>query len=1275
MARSSPHRTRDRAHGHGAEDRHVSASAASALASAGEIDAQQTAAQSKDARSSQLSKEAKSQRSVLKEYLATAGEKASSHGSLPSLTGPNSDLEFARKNLRNTYLNLLFSCTFTRSAHGVDSSLWVETTHPLVAIYRKHLSVLEKAIASLNNASGSGAASKRGSSSRQGNNGGAGGGASSTNRKAKLNEYTRVATEYRKFLLSEETFWQELAARIVHTFQLHEAKPMFDALGIAYDPDSSTITSSSSPLPPSSADTSRQGGARANDVDDIPRNAVPSAGMNRVQGAGTISFASSGQSSAEAAAQVKAAQIPSNRDRLVENVHKAFICCGDLARYRVQVSDKPGESVSKSANAKGAGKLGPDYTRASIFYTQARLLLPDNGNPSNQLAVIATYMEDPLGAVHHYYRALCCRVPFETARQNLDSSLGRGVETWARALEATVHAELQSKAAGAGGSAAREVKFERGWRPRRLREMVAGMEAEYASSDPNAFVEVWKREFVALHGLFHRKVYFTSLEALNQIVVARFALLVKNRALTPDTISKVVISGLSASWTMRLWRNTSAGNGTSTRQASSSRRKSGTEKGKAASAPDSNGKGRDGKAKQQSVEKEGAVDDEDDEFLPDSFTSEQRQAVHLSIENQLVAHVLEVIRVLLDVGTQETRGVLQSARRGTLVAGEGQRTQLPPAEQRVTATFRRVLPALRVAIKWVKAHLEYIQRCKDRALTSSQSSNSDSVADTTLSFDRIPTVRESDVTLAKSRADGGVVESIFTFWRSSVDFINTLRFAFPWNDLPSLDTLGPLGAPALCLEEDLDMRGFSPTKKAMLPHASGGMGEACGAIGLSQAHPNEEQLMRIADLLIDAKVVAESQTSPIIFDDERNAFMYAVPDSEEVGTGFTNEHMMPPTAHDNARSTSYNNAGAASRDFRVAEHTDQQPLESISHSHGPPVALAETSSEGFSESTEDVIDLAMRAVDNRSDAMSDAPDRLDRDGANFNDDEDSEEDMILVPAVRDLWTHPPGGGGQSTETGAVASSPINVPMGGERLTHARIQSQAVGGARTAQDLLLQVLNGPNQSTGGAQQLVGSPNRVAQALAATHATPGGPASGGGGGGGLFSHTSSPYVGSPVSALNNGLSPPPPSQQPALLFGGMGGSANSPSGGHRGSIWSPGPMDMRTAPNPPGQGSIWGPPGGAVGGSAGGAMPSPNFAAAQAFVNGGIFPPISGQQVPHSQMPNPSSFPHQAQQNQGFAYEQQQQQQRAPLPQGQGSFDDPFASRERDPFNPYPRNPGR
>ncbi|KAK0556281.1 hypothetical protein OC846_001236 [Tilletia horrida] len=1201
----------------------------------------------KDARSSQLAKEAKVQRSILKEYLSSASDKAGGSGSLPSLTGPNSDLEFARKNLRNTYLNLLFTCTFTRSAHGVDSSLWVETTHPLAHLYRKHLSRLESVIAAYSNAAPgpSKDTGKRGPAASTGNT-----------RKARLNEYHRVASEFRKFLISEETFWQELAARIVHTFQLHEAKPLFDTLGIVYDTDTSTITTSSSAPPASSAGqahpSSSQQHTRGPDhsLESAARNAgngsTSSAGMSRIQGAGSAAFTSATTSAAEAAAQVKAATIPSNRDRLIEIVHKAFICGGDLARYRAELSDKPSDAASR------APKPTPDYSRASSFYTQARLLIPDNGNPSNQLAVISVYTHDSLGAIHHYYRALCCRVPFETARGNLENTLSKSVKWWADRME-EVEIQRYREAQAAAGAVVDDTirpRLRHGWRPRRLREEVAEKDHQWNPQDHTDFIELWSAEFLALHGLFHRKTHFTSLEALNQLVVSKFSLLVENRALTPDAVSQVIVSGLSASWVTRLWRNTAAGNGHS-----NSGRKSGSSTADHATS-NGKGKGREVTSKIRS-EEDGRFDpseeDEDDELLPAGFSSEQCQAIHLSIENQLVAHVLQVIRVLFDVGTRETRGVLQNARRGTVTSAGGQATRLPAAQERVTAVFRRVLPALRVAMKWIKGHLEYIQRCKDRALTSSQSSSSDSHANSSLSLDRIPNGYEREVLLAKSRADGGVVESIFSFWRSFVDFINVLRFAFPWDDLPSLDTLGPLGAPALCLEEDLDLRGFSPTKKAMLPHGNGGMGEACAAIGLSQALPSEEQLMRIADLLIDAKVVAESQNSPIAFDDERNAFMYAVPDSAEpVSSSQHPQSVLNQSQEDRHAEVVYGTGAPKGQDqataVALASAAAHQTSIADDAGEGEPRdgatalldAQLEAGSEGFSESTEDVVDMAMRAVDHHSAALNN-PSGVTGAGRPDLDqqDDDDEEDMILVPAVRDLWSHRPLG-------------PPAAPAAGSPL-------------RTAQ-LPLPASGSPAQSAG-----LGNP--------------------------AFPQAGSPYL----DARNLSSSGPGPSSsstaQPALLFGGMGANSHTPVSGHRASIWSPGPLDMRSAtPQSAGVANIWGPPGAAVGGTTTGvggnpalasavtAMPSPNYAAAQAFVSGGLFssalasastnPPATSSHLngapglPLHPIHAPYAIDPRLQASHNDAYGQRQ-------PPLQSSNDDPFLSRGQEHYAPYFRAPGR
>jgi protein SMG7 len=77
------------------------------------------------------------------------------------------------------------------------------------------------------------------------------------------------------------------------------------------------------------------------------------------------------------------------------------------------------------------------WTRAAEYYQNALLILPDNGNPHNQLAVLATYRfllnyfvitisfdviryeDDSFSGVYRYFRSLAIRQPFLTARDNL----------------------------------------------------------------------------------------------------------------------------------------------------------------------------------------------------------------------------------------------------------------------------------------------------------------------------------------------------------------------------------------------------------------------------------------------------------------------------------------------------------------------------------------------------------------------------------------------------------------------------------------------------------------------------------------------------------------------------------------------------------------------------------------------------------------------------------------------------------------------------------------
>lgn len=128
----------------------------------------------------------------------------------------------------------------------------------------------------------------------------------------------------------------------------------------------------------------------------------------------------------------------------------------------------------------------------------------------------------------------------------------------------------------------------------------------------------------------------------------------------------------------------------------------------------------------------------------------------------------------------------------------------------ISAVLRRILPSLRLVSKWVKLHLDYMSRFPINAVPATP-------LDTSLP----------------------------TFWSAYYRLIEALARAFPLGMLPSLEA---------GLEEDEDMRGFLPISRG-LSRSKGQLGEG------EQVHPNEEQLMRIADLQVDATLILQAQVS------------------------------------------------------------------------------------------------------------------------------------------------------------------------------------------------------------------------------------------------------------------------------------------------------------------------------------------------------------------------------------------------------------------------------
>jgi protein SMG7 len=191
----------------------------------------------------------------------------------------------------------------------------------------------------------------------------------------------------------------------------------------------------------------------------------------------------------------------------------------------------------------------------------------------------------------------------------------------------------------------------------------------------------------------------------------------------------------------------------------------------------------------------------------------------LAIESHIATHILGLHRVLLEIGlVQLAESPPQDAAENDLA-------------QRITATFRRMLPALRIAGKWLQANFKYVLRGQQSAATKA---------------------KEDSVSNKKEKRKSGpslAIAGVPLFWESYAQFINALYRSFPEGSLPAL--MSPL-------EEDVDMKGFLPLKNLMVGEEKGdkeNKGDRNKAA--AQVHPNEEQLMRIADLLKDAKILID----------------------------------------------------------------------------------------------------------------------------------------------------------------------------------------------------------------------------------------------------------------------------------------------------------------------------------------------------------------------------------------------------------------------------------
>jgi len=190
------------------------------------------------------------------------------------------------------------------------------------------------------------------------------------------------------------------------------------------------------------------------------------------------------------------------------------------------------------------------------------------------------------------------------------------------------------------------------------------------------------------------------------------------------------------------------------------------------------------------------------------------------IEWGLLDHLMDMHLVLLEVGKEEMKD--------------------PPTmdgvddiAQRISAVFRRTLPALRIASKWLRANFKYVMQDQEFAALQVKES-----------------ARGLELSKQTTHKISGYSLKTVRYWKTYAQFVLALSQAFPVNKLT------PLNAP---LEEDIEMKGFLPLRKLMGEDRDSGKGKSPMSAGEPREHPNVEQLMRIHDLLEDAKALTKME--------------------------------------------------------------------------------------------------------------------------------------------------------------------------------------------------------------------------------------------------------------------------------------------------------------------------------------------------------------------------------------------------------------------------------
>lgn len=588
----------------------------------------------------------------------------------------------------------------------------MQTSHAFIASYKQRLTVLDRAIQTQQRQQQQPQPAQQGqptTPNRQQHHG--------------VVEHRKLLQRFQKFLADEEKFWTQLILRIRRLFDLQEAEEALRTVGLL---------------------------SNGHDVEMIDAR---DAAMHGANGRNHFQFPP------EDPGVTFSPTTPEERGSRLSILTKALICLGDIARYRELYNESNGRPRAghedggpsrRGRNRRGGGDSATrprNYDKARQCYEQARLLLPHEGNPSHQLAIISFYQKDYFSSIIHYYRSLCVRQPYDTAAENLATVLSKALDVW-RQQQQRAKREGRDKELGprarVDGLKDNIVVMHAIWR--------IGLEkgvGKCVSSCSNICL------VCLIYDYFRMK---SVAPELSKKIFQQFHSLLHDKHLPIDTIYNIIVLSEAGLWKYRMFRDTGSPNAQS----------------------------------------------RDNEQTPPPETA-------TIVEWRILEHLLDMHRCILEVGKDELQDPL---------ASEGSSDDLAP---RISATFRRTLPALRIASKWLVANFSYVIQDKEF-----------------LAFQAKEKARSIDI----KKEDGNKISKhsrkTIEFWKTYSQFILLLSQRFPSDKL---------SRPSILLEEDVELRGFLPLKNLI--------GEDSEARNM--VHPNEEQLMRIADMLEDARAIAEME--------------------------------------------------------------------------------------------------------------------------------------------------------------------------------------------------------------------------------------------------------------------------------------------------------------------------------------------------------------------------------------------------------------------------------